>query len=309
MIAVVYLYTSYILIRLSSFYHFYPQIALKQLNIQLWPGYSTSIRQHERNLLLNVDVGFKFIRTELVYDLFRRYRDDKNRMIASCVGQIVLTDYNNKTYRVDGIDFKQTPMSTFKRGDREVSYIDYYRDRYQLTINDPNQPLLVSKTKARERRGGAPEEIYLVPELCKLTGMTDEMRTNFSAMKDVSQYTRVDPRGRQQKLQLFRDRMNRSEPSLALMREFGMELGDKIVELQGRLLAGERILFNNRKDFFPRKADWTAALQNNPVYSKGSSLDNWFVITPAFCARETRNFVAQMKRVSHGLDINLGEPT
>lgn len=36
--------------------------------------------------------------------------------------------YNNKTYRVDDIDWDQNPKSTFKKADgSEVSFLDYYR--------------------------------------------------------------------------------------------------------------------------------------------------------------------------------------
>lgn len=46
------------------------------------------------------------------------------------VGCIVLTDYNNATYRVDDVDFEVTPKSTFeikKKGNvTKISYVDYY---------------------------------------------------------------------------------------------------------------------------------------------------------------------------------------
>jgi hypothetical protein len=45
-------------------------------------------------------------------------------------GCIVLTDYNNATYRVDDIDFSVNPRSTFeirKKGSvTKISYVDYY---------------------------------------------------------------------------------------------------------------------------------------------------------------------------------------
>jgi hypothetical protein len=46
------------------------------------------------------------------------------------VGCIVLTDYNNETYRVDDVNFDVCPKSTFqitRRGSvSNVSYVDYY---------------------------------------------------------------------------------------------------------------------------------------------------------------------------------------
>lgn len=51
--------------------------------------------------------------------------------------------------------------------------------RYNIVIKDQEQPLIVSKAKLRDIRGGQDEQIMLVPELCRATGITDDMRNNF----------------------------------------------------------------------------------------------------------------------------------
>lgn len=38
--------------------------------------------------------------------------------------------------------------------------------------------------------------ICLVPELCQLTGLTDDQKSNFRLMKDVATYTRITPNQR-----------------------------------------------------------------------------------------------------------------
>jgi len=40
---------------------------------------------------------------------------------------VILTDYNNKTYRIDDVDFQSTPLCKFKTNDGEISYVDYYK--------------------------------------------------------------------------------------------------------------------------------------------------------------------------------------
>lgn len=35
--------------------------------------------------------------------------------------------YNNKTYRIDGIAWDHTPTNTFKRGDADTSFKNYYK--------------------------------------------------------------------------------------------------------------------------------------------------------------------------------------
>ena len=42
------------------------------------------------------------------------------------VGMTVLTRYNNKTYRIDDIEWKMTPRHTFMKGREEISFKTYY---------------------------------------------------------------------------------------------------------------------------------------------------------------------------------------
>lgn len=94
-----------------------------------------------------------------------------------------MTGYNNKTYRIDDVDFDNRADSTFhlKKEDRDISYMEYYKNRYQQNIRFPNQPMLVSRPSRRDINGCAnqniePQAIYLVPELCGMTGLSAEQR-------------------------------------------------------------------------------------------------------------------------------------
>lgn len=82
--------------------------------------------------------------------------------------------------------------------------------RYNKEIRHKNQPLLISKSKSKEMRAGLPESVYLVPELCRLTGLTDEMRQNYRLMSALAEHTRVGPSQRMSKLLNFSERL-RSE--------------------------------------------------------------------------------------------------
>jgi len=69
------------------------------------------------------------------------------------VGCVVLTRYNNCTYRVDDIAFDKLPQSTFEMMDgSQVSFIDYYKRHYNKSIQDPQQPLLIHVPKKKENR-------------------------------------------------------------------------------------------------------------------------------------------------------------
>ena len=105
----------------------------------------------------------------------------------------MVTRYNQKTYKVDRVDFAQSPATTFDKQGTPTSYQEYYRTKYNENISDMNQPLLINK----DRRTG--NEVALIPELCQLTGLTDAMRADFRLMKDLAQivHTNADAKIRE----------------------------------------------------------------------------------------------------------------
>lgn len=79
--------------------------------------------------------------------------------------------------------------------------------------------MLISRPKARDIRAGMSELVYLIPELCHMTGLTDDMRNNFNLMRTLANTTRVDPRTRVQRLLNFNNRL-RNEPAVSLKNNF-----------------------------------------------------------------------------------------
>ena len=67
-----------------------------------------------------------------------------------------------------------TPASSFTLKDVETTYMQYYKERYGIDIKNPSQPLIHALGKKIK---GKATEIYLIPELCSLTGLTDEVYT------------------------------------------------------------------------------------------------------------------------------------
>lgn len=71
------------------------------------------------------------MRRETILSIMQRVRrDEREYQIGICkslLGQIVLTAYNNKTYRIDDIDFNSSPQSAFQTRNGPISYIEYYK--------------------------------------------------------------------------------------------------------------------------------------------------------------------------------------
>lgn len=67
-----------------------------------------------------------------------------------------------------------------------IMLVDLFtRNQYGIKINDPQQPMLISRPKKRDRETGEKREelLCLIPELSYMTGLTDEMVANFRVMK------------------------------------------------------------------------------------------------------------------------------
>lgn len=116
-------------------------------------------------------------------------------------GSIVITNYGKrKTYKVYQIRRDMNPTSTFRDANgEEVSFVDYYKAKYALTISVLNQPLVEVRLRQEWKfaKGGKLEKKevigYLIPEFISLTGLSQEQRTNYECMKEISQYTKLRP--------------------------------------------------------------------------------------------------------------------
>jgi len=60
------------------------------------------------------------------------------------------------------------------------SYLQYYKEKYGIEIQDLDQPLFVHKQRIYDSdQKPVTKIIHLVPELCKMTGLEDRERSNY----------------------------------------------------------------------------------------------------------------------------------
>lgn len=63
-----------------------------------------------------------------------------------------MTLYNKMFYIIDGFDFSQNPKSTFTKENGEtIDFIQYYQEKYNVTINQVNQPLIIALEKKTKK--------------------------------------------------------------------------------------------------------------------------------------------------------------
>jgi len=299
--------------------YFDPKAAVKlnQYKLELWPGYVTSIRQHEDKILLCCEIGNKILRTDTVLDqmeeiIKRAGASSSFRSIVekSLLGAIVITRYNNKTYRIDEIAWDKHPADEFDgRNGEKMSYVKYYAQKYNKSIRDQKQPLLVSLPKIRDERSGESGPIYLVPELCFMTGLSEEQRANFQLMKALGDYTRQDPKRRTESLMKFSDRINTHPEIKKELASWNLEFSKDLETFKARTLQPETILGSgsSKATYKLDNADWGSCFRKWSSYSS-KNLTKWAVIHSSRDEAVTKEFVTSLNKVTPSLGMKLSAP-
>lgn len=151
--------------------------------------------------------------------------------------------------------------------------------------------MVLSKSKERNRRGGEAEVVALIPELCRATGITEEMRSNFQTMRTLSEVTRLQPRQRVERLIKFSRRINETEDSRKALSNLGMKLSNELISLEGRMLEKPSIQFRTSEKF---ERDFANSLRNELFHAL--PLDNWCVISTERDARQVADFIQNIRR-------------
>ncbi|NWU61322.1 PIWL1 protein, partial [Pterocles burchelli] len=267
-----------------NYYNPSDPINIPNHRLMVWPGFSSSILQYEESIMLCTDVSHKVLRSETVLDFMYSLYDkvEEERFRDACakelIGLIVLTKYNNRTYRVDDIDWDASPQHTFRKADgSEIRYVDYYRKQYNQEITDLNQPVLISQSKMK-RGGTVLGPVVLIPELCFLTGLTEKMRNDFNMMKDLSTHTRLPPEQRQREIRKLIDYIRKDDNVQKELRDWGLNFDSNLLSFTGRVVQGEKILqAGSVFDYNPQFADWSKETRGSPLIC-AKPLDNWLLI-------------------------------
>lgn len=294
----------------------YHKIRIPDLKLELWPGWITAIQRLDGGIKLSVDASFRVLRLETVRDIMlavkaRRPTNLKEVLEQELVGTIIMTNYNKRAYRIDGIDINKRPSHTFTstRDNKEISFVDYMRTHWNVEVQDPNQPMIIHRPKPKRGQEQTGEEIvYLIPELCVTTGLTDEMRANFTIMRAIALQTRLPPETRETKLLEFLQQMATDERASSVFADWNLSVRPELDVVDGRRLECETILFgNNRRSNVPDNADWTRAATTGGVF-KSVDIDDWVIMYTERDHPIAQEFLQSVKEVSRQLGIQFKAP-
>lgn len=270
--------------------------------------------------MLLADASHRVLRTETVLDVMqsivqRNPQGFRDEVFRTLVGVVVLTRYNNKTYRVDDIVWDKTPTHSFTTTStgESVTFVDYYQKSYNLTIQDREQPLLLHRPKKRAEQPGERERkqlevICLIPELCFMTGLTDALRQDFRVMKDLAIHTRVTPEQRKLTMMKFINAVNQREEARHELERWGLQLDSSTIQFDGRELPMEKIVFGNKTIPGNPQADWGRDATREQVIT-AVPLRNWVVLYTKRDQQRAQDYIGHMLKVCPQMGIDAQAPT
>uniref|UniRef100_A0A182IW30 Uncharacterized protein n=1 Tax=Anopheles atroparvus TaxID=41427 RepID=A0A182IW30_ANOAO len=294
------------------------KISVPKYNLELYPGYITSIRQHEHDILLGVQITHRVLSTETVYNKYRKMlsmaggKACHDEFKKTMIGTVVMTMYNNKTYTIADVDFSTTPSSSFKLANGDlITFKLYFYSTYNVKIVDELQPMLVTVPQKGRKHAEKTEPRMLVPELCRLTGISEEMRKDHQLMCAIANHTRLTVDQRIKRLERFNARLLNDLESHQVFSYWKTELDRRLMDVPARVLAQENLYFGRRDLAVPAgpNADWSAACRSSGMF-KTEKLLNWCAICPDTDAAEgyLHEFIQHLTTVARGLGFTIAQP-
>uniref|UniRef100_A0A8B9PFT5 Piwi-like protein 2 n=1 Tax=Apteryx owenii TaxID=8824 RepID=A0A8B9PFT5_APTOW len=284
---------------------------LQHYRLQIWPGYSVSIRKRDGGLFLSVDVIHKVIRSDSVLNFMHAiYQQSASSFQDECtkqlVGSVVITRYNNHTYQIDDIDWNKTPKDSFTlTSGEEITFVDYYSKTYGITVRELDQPLLIHRPKERLTPEGKLNMILLVPELSFMTGIPEKMRKDNRAMKDLMYEMSHSPKQHYARLCSLLRRIEENLDATRELMRWGLRLDKDIC--RGRILPLERI--NLRHSTFTPSEDlnWNKEVIREVCIST-IAMNYWLLVYPKRVQDLAKELVAVMEKVCGPIGMQLNPP-
>ncbi|EEC14103.1 Cniwi protein, putative, partial [Ixodes scapularis] len=262
--------------------------------LEIWEGLTTAVGQHDGGILMVVDTVHKVLRTENVLHLLGSLQQSargsyKDEAIKAVVGSIVMTRYNNKTYRVDDIDWSKNPQQTFETRNGPITYMKYYKD-----------VSLVLSLASCEGKDSA--ICWFCREQCRhviCAGLTDDIRSNFTIMKDLASEMKLEPSKRVSNLREFMQQMNRNEQVVKEMNQWGLKFTESLVEVDARQVQPEKVVHGNglKSQVNQMTADFSREMRDKTMF-KAVRLDSWTVMCPRRDMPNAHDFVRDLLSVS-----------
>jgi len=303
--------------------------------LQVVGGFSCSTGfMREVGHYLTVDSLYRAIHRKTVLESMIQYIDSLMSEVQAeqvdvegewkrrCENALVFSFTNGRMYRIRRVRFDLHPGSLMtltgskarKVGNGgQMSYTDFHSRFHNRIVYDPNQPLLEAISEKRS------ETVLLIPELCALTGLNDEMKKDRMLMQEVLQYSRVGTGDKlNQCVAICRDLFsgNSSAPVVdtnsslgkarQLMKDWKCSLSQVPARVEARVLDACTVSFGS-KSYVVEDGNfqrWTRNGSQCPVH-----LTRWIIIHAEMDRQMVDMWLRSMRELGgSGFGMSFGEP-
>lgn len=222
--------------------------------LKILRGYETAANVHKENrILMNMDCTHKLMQDKTVLtimnELLSRNRDNfKEAIRVALVNKLIITTYNNKCYRIEDIDFEQNARTCFDRNGQSISYKEYFKTVYDITLNTDTQPMVRVKLNNSARRqadSGDERPIFVPPELCRLAGLTSEQVNDMRLKMDLVRSCQLSPDQRVTMLNTFLAKIHSNERVREILTKWGYDYDRNAKLVKAHVFAPEKICWQS----------------------------------------------------------------
>lgn len=269
--------------------HIHPQLAKPiDRDLLMVRGFKTSASIYEHGkLLMNLEPVHKLMQANNVLQLIVKMGQGprmQETIRAGLVGKLCVTGYNKAVYRIEDVNFALSPSSTFmdSKTKQEITYKTYFHRRYNIVIADDKQPLLLVVPNNRRRMDREAEknnkDIYLIPELCNLAGLTETQRNDNRLKFTLIQTSQVSPADRVQQMKDFMQKFHSSKEVSESLKKWGYTYSKEPVQLTAKQFPPEPVGIG--KDARNDKSTWLK-IDQNASFDTAMMTDSSLAVTPA----------------------------
>lgn len=134
--------------------------------------------------------------------------------------------------------------------------------------------------------------------------MTDDLRKNTHAMKDLAAHTRLKPEARWQKLVQFVRRVNTTASARKILDDWGLTLDPQPITTEARNFGAQKLIFGAGKEVTPnREAMWRNDATNSKVVVP-KNVQRWVLIFNERDRQRAQELSSQLQNASGGMVSN-----
>ena len=286
------------------------KIQTDRVSITFYPGFVTSFMETDKGNYLNVTLRSKIIQNESVLDFIHQFKNLGSKETQNSIRDELSTRsfkviYAKRNYKISDILFDVNPSTqTFNYQGRTINLIKYYEEAHKLKIKDPNQPLILVKNTDSQ---GNQNNLYFVPEFCRLSGLEDDATKDGYFMRELAKYTKLEPKVRVQEtnefIKLLQDDEKANEESLSSKEKseyYGIQISPLNELFDAYYMNETKLIGGNNRSIQPTDKKF-------PILKK-KDMVNWLCFYEKSNYGDAESLYNNLEKASKAYGLKIGEP-